>query len=53
MGNEAFLCFAISAKNSKIQNGQHFGRDKYFLKIEMATLQRYPVGQKFRRNHSI
>ena len=25
----------------------------FFLKIGMATLQRYPVGQKFRRNRSI
>ena len=40
-------------KNSKIQNGRHFWRDKIFLKIGMATLQIYPVGQKFRRNRSI
>ena len=40
-------------KNSKIQNGRHFWQDKIFLKIGMATLQRYPVGQKFRRNRSI
>ena len=40
-------------KNSKVQNGCHFGRDKKFLKIGMATLQRYPVGQKFRLNRSI
>ena len=37
----------------KIQNGRHFWRNKIFLKIGMATLQRYPVGQKFRRNRSI
>ena len=37
----------------KIQNGRHFWRDKIFLKIGMATLQIYPVGQKFRRNRSI
>ena len=37
----------------KIQNGRHFWRDKFFLKIGMATLQIYPVGQKFRRNRSI
>ena len=49
---EAFLCFAIFAKNSKIQNGRHFLRDKMFLKIGMATLQRYPAGKKF-RNRSI
>ena len=40
-------------KNLKIQNGRHFGRDTNFLKIGIATLQRYPVSQKFRRNHSI
>ena len=27
--------------------GHHFWRDKKFLKIGMATLQKYPVGQKF------
>ena len=32
----------------KIQNGRQFWRDKIFLKIGMATLQRYPVAQKFR-----
>ena len=30
-----------------------FGETKIFLKIGMATLQIYPVGQKFRRNRSI
>ena len=50
---QTFLWFAIFAKNSKIQNGRHFLRDKIFLKIGMATLQRHPVGQKFRRNRSI
>ena len=51
----AFLCFAIFAKNSKIQNGRHFWRDKIFFKIGIATLQRYPGpgGQKFCRNRSI
>ena len=49
----SFLCFAIFAKNSKIQNGRHFGQDKKVLKIGMATLQRYPVGQKICRNRSI
>ena len=29
-----------------------FGETNFFLKIGMATLKRYPVGQKFRRNHS-
>ena len=30
---EANLCFAIFGKNSKIQNGRHFGEGKIFLKI--------------------
>ena len=34
-------------------NGRHFLREIFCLKIGMATLQRYPVGQKFRRNRSI
>ena len=45
--------FAIFAKDSKIQIARHFWRDKIFLKIGITTLQRYPVGQKFRRNRSI
>ena len=50
---QAFLCFSIFVKNSKIQNGRHFGQDKNILKIGMATLERYPVGQIFCRNRSI
>ena len=49
----AFLCFAIFAQKFEIQNGRHFWQDKFFLKIGMATLHRYPVGQKFCRNRSI
>ena len=30
---QAFLCFAIFAKNSKIQNGRHFWIDKNFWKL--------------------
>ena len=37
----------------KIQNGRHFWRDKNFLQIGIATLQRYPEDQKCRRNCSI
>ena len=48
-----FYVLQFFAKNSKIQNGRHFWRDKIFLKIGMATLQIYPAGQKFRRNRSI
>ena len=49
---EANLCFVIFGKNSKIQNGRHFGEGKFFLKIAKSTLFRYHVGRKFRRNHS-
>ena len=48
-----FYVLQFLRKNSKIQNGRYFWRDKFFLKIGMATLQIYPVGQKFRRNRSI
>ena len=48
-----FYVLQFLRKNLKIQNGHHFCRDKYFLKIGMTTLKRYPVGQKFRRNPSI
>ena len=50
---EGNLCFAIFGKNSKIQNGRHFGGGENFLKIAKSTLLRYPVGQKFCRNRSI
>ena len=30
-----------------------FGEGKIFLKIAKSTFLRYPVGRKFRRNHSI
>ena len=49
----SIFVFLIFVKNSKIQNGRHIWRDKIFLKIGMATLQRYPEGQKFCRNRSI
>ena len=44
---EANLCFAIFGKNSKIQNGRHFGGGDNFLKIAKITFLRYPVGRKF------
>ena len=50
---KANLCFAISGKNSKIQNGRHFWGGENFLKIAKITFLRYPVGRKFRRNRSI
>ena len=39
--------FCNFAKNSKIQNGRHFWREIFVLKIGMATLQRYPVVKNF------
>ena len=50
---EGNSCFAIFGKNSKIQNGRHFWGGEIFLKIAKITFVRYPVGRKFRRNHSI
>ena len=35
------MCFAIFAKNSKVQNGRHFWRDKKILKITIATQQNF------------
>ena len=46
-------CFAIFGKNSKIQNGRLFWGGENFFKIAKITFLRYPVGRKFRRNHSI
>ena len=43
---EPNLCFAIFGKNSKIQNGRHFGGGEHFLKIAKSTFLRYPVGRK-------
>ena len=50
---EANLCFAIFGKNSKIENGRHFGGGENFLKIAKRTFLRYPGGGKVRRNRSI
>ena len=47
---EANLCFAILGKNSKIKKAAIFGEGENFWKIAKI---RYPVGGKFRRNHSI
>ena len=49
----AFLCFAIFAQKFENSKWPPFLARQNFLKIGMATLQRYPVGQKFRRNCSI
>ena len=44
---EANLCFAIFGKNSKIQNGRHFGGGENFLKIAKITFLRYPGVENF------
>ena len=48
---EAILCFRTFLKKSKIQNGCHFLKDKFFSKNTLVP--RYPRGRKFRRNGSI
>ena len=48
-----FYVLQFLRKIRKIQNGRHFWRDKIFFKIGITTPQRYPAGQKFRRNRSI
>ena len=40
-----FCVLQFFAKNSKIQNGRHFSRDKNFFKIGITTLQ-IPCGSK-------
>ena len=51
---ENFDEIALSRKNSKkIQNGRHFWGGENFWKIAKIAFLRYPVGRKFRRNHSI
>ena len=44
---------AFWKKKLKIQNGRHFWRLKYSLKLGKASLHRYPVGKTFCRIHSI
>ena len=48
-----FYVLQFLQKIGKFKMAAIFGETKFFLKIGMATLQRYPVGQKFRRNRSI
>ena len=48
-----FYVLQFLRKIRKFKMAAIFGETKIFLKIGMATLQIYPVGQKFRRNRSI
>ena len=50
---QVFLCFAIFAKNSKIQNGRHSWQVKYSLKLVKDSLHRYPMGQKICQIHAL
>ena len=51
---EANLCFAnFLAKIRKFKMAAIFGEGKNFWKIAKIAFLRYPVGRKFRRNHSI
>ena len=48
-----FYVLQFLRKIQKFKMATIFGETKIFLKIGMATLQRYPMGQKFRQNRSI
>ena len=45
--NTSIFVFCIFEKKSIVENGHHFWRMKYLLKLGKASLHRYPVGQKF------
>ena len=48
-----FYVLQFLRKIRKFKMAAIFGETKFFFKIGISTLQRYPVGQKFRRNRSI
>ena len=48
-----FYVLQFLRKIRKFKMAAIFGEIKFFSKIGMAILQRYPVGQNFRRNRSI
>ena len=48
-----FYVLQFLRKIRKFKMAAIFGETKSFLKIGMATLKTYPIGQKFRRNRSI
>ena len=48
-----FYVLQFLRKIRKFKMAAIFGETKFFCKIGMPTLQRYPVGQKFPRNRSI
>ena len=48
-----FYVLQFLRKIRKFKMAAIFGETKFFFKIGITTLQRYPEGQKFRRNRSI
>ena len=48
-----FYILQFLRKIRKFKIAAIFGETNFFFKIGITTLQRYPVGQKFRRNRSI
>ena len=48
-----FYVLQFLRKIQKLKMAAIFDETKFFFKIGIATLQRYPVGQKFCRNRSI
>ena len=50
---EANLCFSIFDKNSKIQNGRHFGGEENFFENCRVHFSDTLWVEKFRRNRSI
>ena len=48
-----FYVLQFLRKIRKFKMAAIFGETKFFFKIGIATLQRYPAGQKFCRNRSI
>ena len=48
-----FYVLQFLQKIRKFKMAAIFGETNFFFKIGITTLQRYPVGQKFRRNRSI
>ena len=48
-----FYVLQFLRKIRKFKMAAIFGEKSFFFKTGITTLQRYPVGQKFRRNRSI
>ena len=53
LGDISNVKFYHFVQNAKIQNGRHFWKENFFLRIEPSMLYIYPADQKFRRSRSI